>query len=74
MNKRTAKANGRKSKVWARVEHVFAHQKARMGLTIRTVGLTRAKAAVTMANMDCNMDRFRWLLDQAKPPGGLVSA
>ena len=73
MDKRTAKANGRKSKVRARVEHVFAHQKVRMGLTIRTVGLARAKAVVTMANMDCNMGRFRWLLDRAKPLDGLMS-
>ena len=72
---RTAKANGRKSKDRARVEHVFAHQKVRMGLTVRTVGLARAKAAVTMANITYNMGRLRWLLAQAKPPhNGLVSA
>ena len=39
MSAPTAKANGRESKNRAKVEHVFAHQKARMGLTIRTVGL-----------------------------------
>ena len=66
MSARTAKANGRKSKDRAKVEHVFAHQKARMGLTIRTVGLARAKAAVTMANMAYNMGRLRWLLGRAK--------
>ena len=75
MPARSAKANGRKSKDRARVEHVFAHQKARMGLTIRTVGLARAKAAVTMANITYNMGRLRWLLGRAKPPpNGLVSA
>ena len=63
---RTAKVNGRKSKDRAKVEHVFAHQKARMGLTIRTVGLARAKAAVTMANMAYNMGRLRWLPGRAK--------
>ena len=66
MSARTAKANGRKSKDRAKVEHVFAHQKARMGLTIRTVGLARAKAAVTMANMAYNMGRLRWLPGRAK--------
>ena len=66
MPARTAKANGRKSKDRAKVEHVFAHQKARMGLTIRTVGLARAKAAVTMANMTYNMGRLRWLLSRAQ--------
>ena len=74
MNKRIAKANGCESKTRARVEHIFAHQKARMGPAIRTVGLARAKAAVTMANMDCNMGRLRWLLDRAKPSGGRVPA
>ena len=37
-----------------------------MELTIRTVGLARAKAAVTMANMAYNMSRLRWLLGRAK--------
>jgi len=39
---RTSKANGRKSKVRAKVEHVFAAQKHRMGLFVRTVGIDRA--------------------------------
>ena len=51
MGRRTARANGRKSSVRAKVEHVFAHQKERMGLRIRTIGMARAKAAVTLANM-----------------------
>ena len=66
MSARTAKANGCKSKDRAKVEHVFAHRKARMGLTIRTVGPVRAKAAVTMVNMAYNMGRLRWLLSRAK--------
>ena len=48
---RTAKANGRKSAVRAKVEHVFAHRKSRMELKIRTVGIARAAAAITLANM-----------------------
>ena len=51
MGRRTAKANGRKSLTRAKVEHVFAHRKDRMGLRIRTIGMARAKAAVTLANM-----------------------
>ena len=61
MSARTAKANGRKLKDRAKVEHVFAQQKVRMGQTIRTVGLARAKAAITMANIAYNMGRLRWL-------------
>jgi transposase, IS5 family len=67
MPKRTRRANGRKSAVRAKVEHVFAQQKDRMGLTIRTIGLARAKAAITLANMAYNMTRLRWLLRQTAP-------
>ena len=59
-------SDGRKSKDRAKVEHVFAHQKVRMGPTVRTVGLARAKAAVTMANMAYNTGRLRWLLGRAQ--------
>jgi IS5 family transposase len=65
--KRTARANARKSAVRARVEHVFAHQKGRMGLFIRTIGIKRARAAITMANIACNLGRWRWLEGQAAP-------
>jgi hypothetical protein len=51
MSKRTAKANARKSKIRASVEHVFAQQKDRMKLTIRSVGIKRAEATITMANI-----------------------
>ena len=51
MDKRTARANGRKSSIRATVEHVFAHRKDRMGLRIRTIGMARAKAAAALANM-----------------------
>jgi IS5 family transposase len=57
----TARSNAQKSKVRARVEHVFAEQKDRMGLFIRTIGIARARAAVTMVNMAYNMKRWCWL-------------
>jgi len=44
MSQHTARANGQRSKVRALVEHVFAHQKARMGLFLRTIGIARARA------------------------------
>jgi transposase, IS5 family len=53
-----ARANGRKSSIRARVEHVFAHQKTRFGLFIRTIGLVRAEAKLTLANLAYNMDRL----------------
>jgi len=58
---RTAKANARKSAIRARVEHPFAHLKGPMRLVIRTIGLIRAKAAITLANMGYNMKRWCWL-------------
>ncbi len=60
-----AKANAARSKVRAAVEHVFAHQKARMGLFVRTVGLPRARLKIGMVNLAYNMRRFLWL--QGKP-------
>ena len=62
-----SKANGRKSVVRSKVEHVFGHQKDRMGLVVRTIGLARAKAAITIANMAYNMGRLRWLLSRGAP-------
>ena len=64
---RTRRANGRKSAARSRIEHVFAHQKARMRMTIRTIGLARARAAITLANMAYNMTRWRWLNGRAAP-------
>ena len=60
MPKRTARANAKKSKVRATIEHVFAQQKARMKLTIRSIGLKRAEATIIMANIAYNMGRWRW--------------
>ena len=60
MSEATARANGRRSKVRARVEHVFAHQKARMGLIVRTIGIARAKTKIGMANLTYNLLRFVW--------------
>ena len=58
MTQATSRANAKKSSVRARVEHVFAHQKNRFGLFIRTIGLARAEAKLTLANLAYNMDRL----------------
>lgn len=54
----TARANAKKSSIRARIEHVFAHQKNRFGLMIRTIGLARAEAKLTLANLAYNFDRL----------------
>jgi len=43
--------NGKRPGIRARVERVFAHQKNRYGLFIRTVSLARAQAKLTLANI-----------------------
>lgn len=67
MPKRMARANAAKSAVRAAVEHPFAHQKGFMGLVIRTIGLARAEATVTLANMAYNMKRWCWLDRRSAP-------
>jgi len=62
--KATARANAGKSSIRAHVKHVFAHQKTRFGLFIRTIGLARAEAKLKLCNLACNFSRLivhgRW--------------
>jgi IS5 family transposase len=52
------RGNATKSKVRAFVEHVFADQKHRMGMKIRTIGLARARIKIGLANIAYNMRRL----------------
>ncbi|MFV3077224.1 IS5 family transposase [Niveispirillum fermenti] len=61
MSDRTARANARKSAIRAKVEHPFAMLKGPMRLFIRTIGIKRAMAAITLAAMAYNMKRWVWL-------------
>ena len=54
----TRKANSRKSQIRAKVEHVFAVQKDKMGLFIQTIGLKRAHIKITLTNIAYNMKRL----------------
>ncbi|MBC6404078.1 MAG: hypothetical protein GDA35_10780 [Hyphomonadaceae bacterium] len=47
-----------RSRVRACVEHPFADQKHRMGLTIRTMGLARATIKIAMSNIAHNLRRL----------------
>lgn len=67
MPKSIARGNATKSKVRAHVEHDFAEQKDRMKLIIRTIGVARAEAAITFANMAYNMKRWCWLNRRSAP-------
>jgi IS5 family transposase len=55
------RANNAKSKIRSRVEHVFAEQKDRMDLFIRTIGIARATAKLGLANLVYNIKRLLFL-------------
>ena len=67
MSEATSRANGRRSKVRAFVEHVFAHQKNRFGLFIRTIGIERARVKIGMANIAYNLTRYVWHQGRSAP-------
>ncbi len=52
------RANGKKSKVRSKVEHVFAVQKDKMALYVRTIGLKRVHVKIGLANIVYNMKRL----------------
>ena len=55
------RANNAKSKIRSKVEHVFAEQKDRMDLFIRTIGIARAKMKIGLANFVYNIKRLLFL-------------
>ena len=57
-------ANKIKSRTRARVEHVFGDMRSRPGgLSVRTVGLIRSTAELTLQNLVYNMKRFLFLVN-----------
>ncbi|MDE2570136.1 MAG: IS5 family transposase [Sphingomonadales bacterium] len=67
MPEHIAKANAKRSAVRSAVEHVFAGQKHRMGLFIRTIGIARARIKIGMANLAYNFQRLIWLEGRTAP-------
>jgi IS5 family transposase len=61
MPRHVARGNARRARIRSRVEHVFAAQKRRFDLVIRTVGKARATAKLALANLAYNFTRFLWL-------------
>jgi hypothetical protein len=51
-------SNRKKSRVRARVEHVFGTQAAMDGHVIRTIGLQRATVKIGLLNLTYNMKRL----------------
>ena len=58
MPQATARANAGKSSSQRPGQTRLRHQKNRFGLFIRTIGLARAEAKLTLANIAYNMDRL----------------
>lgn len=67
MPERIARANAKRSAVRSAVEHVFAGQKHRMGLVVRTIGIARARIKIGMANLVYNIQRLAWLEGRTAP-------
>jgi IS5 family transposase len=67
MSQRASKANGKRSKVRAFVEHPFARMKGPMALFIRTIGIARATTKIGMANLVYNFQRLAWLNARGAP-------
>lgn len=56
-------SNKAKSRVRARVEHVFGHMENSMGgILVRTIGIARAKVGVTLMNLTYNLSRIEVLI------------
>jgi IS5 family transposase len=68
MPEHVRRGNATKSKVRSLVEHVFADQKHRMGVKVRTIGLARARIKIGLANIAYNMRRFVFHRRQAAAP------
>jgi IS5 family transposase len=51
MPERTRIANAHKSRVRSAVEDIFAHPNRLMGLAVRTIGLSRARLKIGLANL-----------------------
>ncbi len=67
--------NTAKSRVRARVEHVFGQMENGMGgMFLRSVGLARAKVGVALMNLAYNLRRIEWLIRSKVFPFTRVTA
>ena len=55
-----ARGNATRASIRSHIEHVFAAQKHRLGLVIRTIGIIRARAKIGLANLTYNFTRLAW--------------
>jgi IS5 family transposase len=62
-----SRGNATRERVRSLVEHVFATEKRRMGLIVRSIGLARATAGITLANLAYTMRRLVWIEGRGVP-------
>jgi transposase, IS5 family len=62
-----ARGNASRARVRVAIEHVFAAQKCRLRLVIRSIGLARAKTKLGLVNLVTNMRRLVWFETRAAP-------
>jgi transposase, IS5 family len=62
-----ARGNATRARARVAIEHVFAAQKCRLGLIVRTVGLARATTKLGLANLVTNMRRLVWFELRPQP-------
>ena len=69
LSERQKSANTTRSRVRARVEHVFGHQQNSMGgKIVRTIGIARARFKIGMMNLGYNIRRLVQLERMAAAP------
>jgi len=61
LNKTQERNNTAKSRIRARVEHVFGRMHQFGGIVIRTIGITRAEIQIGLLNMTYNLTRYAYL-------------
>jgi len=61
--------NREKSKVRARVEHIFGHMTNSFGeIFVRTIGIARARCQIALKNLAYNLQRYEFLMRTKKIP------
>jgi IS5 family transposase len=67
LSEQQAKANASRARIRSGIEHVFAAQKHRMALFVRTIGIARTQVKIGMANLVYNFTRLIWLSTRTAP-------
>ncbi|RMI14600.1 IS5 family transposase [Pseudoroseomonas wenyumeiae] len=67
ISEQQARANASRARIRSGIEHVFAAQKHRMRLFVRTIGIARAQVKIGMVNLAYNFTRLAWLSIRTAP-------